>query len=711
LTATRGRLKIEPVPRDPRYDVLFEPVRIGPKTLRNRFYQVPHCSGFSFVKPWSQARHRSTKAEGGWAAVCTEFCSITPETDQNYGCARLWDEADVRALAVMCDEVHGHGALAGVELHHGGVHAGYSETRYAPIAPSQIAADSILGATPKRMELDDIRRVQADWVDAARRARDAGFDIVYVYGGHTFLPMQFLSPYYNKRTDAYGGSLENRARFWLETLEQLKEAVGDDCAIASRISVDEITDATVEVDEALEFVRMADHLVDLWDVNVSSILEWSKDSGTSRFYPEGYQLQWTGRVKEVATKPVVGVSRVTSPDLMVEIVTTGKWDIIGAARPSIADPFLPQKIEEGRLDDIRECVGNNLCISRAGRAYHLACTQNATAGEEFRRGWHPERYSPAENAEKDVLVVGAGPAGMECAMVLGRRGMRRVHLVDADADLGGCMRWMPSLPGLGQWARIVNYRRIQLDKLANVELIGKTRLDAPAVLDYGAYLVVVATGSHWAPDGLNGVTRGPIPGADASLAHVLTPEQIMLEGKAPAGRRVVVYDCDGYVVGSGLAEKLVGDGFEVELVTPHGAISHMSDETLEGAILRKHLHAIGVAQRAKTSLLEVGQRTLRAEGEFGEELELRADSIVLVTQRVSDEQLYLDLVSDPDALVAAGIAGVYRAGDCVAPRRVHDVIFDGHRLGREIDSENPALPKPYLREGYWHRVEALAPAG
>src|SRR5439155_24266055 len=160
---------------------------------------------------------------------------------------------------------------------------------------------------------------------------------------------------------------------------------------------------------------------------------WSKDSGTSRFFSEGYQLEWTGRVREVTAKPIVGVGRLTNPDRMAEIVQSGAWDLIGAARPSIADPFLPKKIEEGRYGDIRECIGGTTGAAGAEHGNQIRGTQNATAGEEYRRGWHPERFERADNADRDVLVVGAGPAGLECAIVLGKRGFRRVHLVNAEA--------------------------------------------------------------------------------------------------------------------------------------------------------------------------------------------------------------------------------------------------------------------------------------
>ena len=687
------------MPRDPKHDILFEPVRIGPKTLRNRFYQVPHCTGFGSEKPGSQARFRGMKAEGGWAAVNTEEALISSDTDYwPVVSTRVWDADDLRNLSLMCDEAHKHDSLAGIELTHGGVHSDGRESRRPSLGPSQLASDYHPFVVPKTMELPDIRRVREDWVRAARLSRDAGFDIVYVYGGHSYLPLQFLSPFYNKRTDAYGGSLENRARFWIETLEEVRAAVGDDCAIAVRFCVEALGPAGVELEEGIGLVVLADHLVDLWDVNVGSITDWSKDSGASRFFPEGYQLEWTGRVREVTAKPIVGVGRLTNPDRMAEIVRSGAWDLIGAARPSISDPFLPKKIEEGLYGEIRECIGCNVCIMKAEWGNHIGCTQNATAGEEYRRGWHPERFEPAANADNDVLIVGAGPAGMECAIVLGKRGFRRVHLVDAAPEIGGVMRWVPRLPGLGEWGRFLNWRAVQLEKLKNVEVITGTELSAKDVREYGAEIAVVATGAHWSTDGLNAYTHAAILGADAALPSILTPEQIMLEGKSVPGKRVVVYDAEGYFTAAGLAEKLAGEGHDVELVTCLERVAPVTDETLEGPMLRQHLHDVGVRQRAGFLAAEIGEGFVRGTDEFGEPLELDADAIVLVTQRLSDEALYLELAEDPDALRAQGVGALYRIGDCVAPRIIAEASYDGHRLAREIDSDDPATPLPYTRE-------------
>jgi dimethylamine/trimethylamine dehydrogenase len=688
------------MPREPRHDILFEPVTIGPKTLRNRFYQVPHCTGFGVEKPWTQAAFRGMKAEGGWAAVCTEYCSISPDSDETpYVSARLWDDEDMRALSLMTARAHEHGALAGVELWHGGVYAESREARLPQLAPSQIGSDLESVVVPKQMDRDDIRRAQAQWVAAAKRARSAGFDIIYVYGSHTYLPTQFLSPVYNHRSDEYGGSFENRARFWLEAIELVKEAVGDDVAIAVRIAADTLELSGVPMDDGLAFIRAADHMVDLWDVVIGSMWGAGRlDSGPSRFFDQGYQMKWSGRAREATEKPIVVVGRFTDPDRMAELVRGGTIDLIGAARPSISDPFLPSKIEQGRYDEVRECIGCNACYSRSIWGHHLGCTQNATAGEEYRRGWHPEKFTRAANADRAVLVVGAGPSGMECATVLGKREMELVHLVDGGDDIGGCMRWITRMPGLGGWGHVIDYRRVQLDRLTNVSLGMGARMTAADVLDYGAQIVIVASGARWAGDGLSGVTRGPIPGADAALPHVLTPEQVMVDGKRPPGSRVAVVDYEGYFTGTAIAEQLRGEGLEVEFVTSHEAVSPYSDQTLEGRPVRQRLHDLGVVVHRGVVVDRITEGGVELEGEFGARSQLEVDGVVLITQRVSDDALYRELAVDPAALAAAGIEGLFRIGDCVAPRLIADAIFDGHRLAREIDSDDPSQPLPYLRE-------------
>ncbi len=688
---------------DPRHAILFEPVPVGPKTLPNRFYQVPHASGFGSSRPRTHAAFRAVKAEGGWGGVCTDYAPVSPDSDETYAVASdCWDAADMQRLGLVADAVHEHGALAGIELVHGGALSPNGESRYPRLAPTQAAADPLYAGMAKEMTLADIRRVQDDFVTAARRARDVGFDIVYVYGAHGYLMTQMLSVVTNRRTDAYGGSLENRARLQLETLQMTREAVGDDCAIAIRMPAAGGRELLgIEHEELLEFFALADPLVDLFDVNVGA---WPEDSGTSRYFGEGSQLPWTSKVRAVTTKPIVGVGRFTSPDTMAAVVRSGDLDLIGAARPAIADPYLPTKIREGRLDEIRECTGSNVCILREETFHHVGCLQNATAGEEYRRGWHPERFDPPQDPGRAVLVVGAGLAGLECAMVLGRRGYDAVHVVDAEAEVGGKMRWVRQLPTLGDWGRTVDHRAIGLSRLPNVQVVLGRRLTAADVLDYGADLVVVATGSRWRDDGTQPHQLGPLNGAELAL----TPERIMAGERPPHGQ-VVVYDTDGYFVAPGIAELLATEGYQVHLVTPLDKVSPVSDDALEGDMLRQHLHDLGVAFHTGTGLQQIEPGRVSGHTSWGDAWSLPADGVVLVTQQQSEDTLYRELLADPDALARAGIAGVYAVGDAVAPRMPSEAVFDGHRLGREIEGRDPMAPTTWLRER--PAVEARATGG
>jgi dimethylamine/trimethylamine dehydrogenase len=680
---------------DPRHAILFEPVQIGPKTLPNRFYQVPHASGFGSVKPRTQAAFRAIKAEGGWGGVCTDYAPVSPDSDETFAVASdAWDLEDVQRLGLVAAAIHEHGSLAGIELYHGGSESLNGESRRNRLAPSQVGSEWKNASLAKEMTHADIRRVQDEFVTAARRARDVGFDIVYVYGAHGYLMTQFLSPETNRRSDGYGGSLANRARFQLETLELVKDAVGDDCAVAVRMAVHGGLELPgIEIDEMLELVAMCDPYVDLFDVNVGS---WPEDSGTSRYYEEGHQRPWTSRVREATAKPIVGVGRYTNPDTMAAVIRSGAFDLIGAARPAIADPFLPQKIREGRVDEIRECTGANVCIMREETFHHVGCIQNATAGEEYRRAWHPELFLRPADPERALLVVGGGPAGMECAMVLGRRGFEAVHLVDAGDELGGKLRWTRRLPTLGDWGRVIDHRVIGLAKLPNVSVISGRTLTAADVLDYGADTVIVATGSSWLGDGSQPFHLEPIAGA---AGRALTPERVMA-GERPwaPGSRVVVYDTDGYYVAPGIAEALRLEGYEVDLVTTKPVVSPTSDETLEGTFLRQHLHDLGVRFHVGVTVTAYDEDVVRGETEFGDPWTLPADGLVLVTWQASDDALYRELMADPDALAAAGIRAVYAVGDAVAPRMPSESVFDGHRLARELENEDPMVPLPWLRE-------------
>ncbi|MBT3629338.1 MAG: FAD-dependent oxidoreductase [Rhodospirillaceae bacterium] len=708
--------------RDPKYDVLFEPIQIGPKTMKNRFYQVPHCNGAGSLRPGTQAAFRAMKAEGGWGAVCTEACSIDPEIDTTPNTlATLWDNGDVINMRHMCDSLHAFGCLAGVEMWYGGGESANLDTRDIPRSSAEWTSDYARSAYSHVCDEDDIHEIQQMYVEAGKRAVQAGFDIAYVMGSHTTIAMHFLSPLTNKRTDGYGGSLENRARFWLETLEMVKTAIGDECAVAVRLAVDQIlgADGIQAHEEGIQFVELATNegLVDLWDINICDFLEWGEDAGPSRFYKANHQAPFTKHIRAAAKAPVLNVGRFTNPDDMVDIINSGQVDIIGAARPSVADPFLPNKIDEGRVDDIRECIGCNICIARWERGAPLICTQNPVANEEYRRGWHPEKFEQAKDSGS-VLVAGAGPAGLECARVLGLRGYD-VHLCEADGEIGGHVRDVMRLPGLSEWGRVVSYRQTQLDKLKNVEIHTNSPMTADSVLTYGADKVVICTGFTWNADGMSHVTMAPIPGVDASTAQFATPDQVMA-GKE-IGDRVIVVDGDGYFTGVSLAELLADQGKQVSIVTHLPSVGQMTEYTLEAPNLHRMMHEKGIVQYTSTWLEEVvpdnlvkakvfnlyrdgyERTTEPVAGELprkaGTEFEiLEADTIIVVTGRSANDGLFRELKERKGEWQAEGIEAVYAAGDCYAPRFMADAIFDGHRIAREFETKNPRRPLPMLRE-------------
>jgi dimethylamine/trimethylamine dehydrogenase len=492
--------------------------------------------------------------------------------------------------------------------------------------------------------------------------------------------MHFLQRRHNHRTDEYGGSLANRARLLRELIEDTKEAVGAECAVAVRFAVDELRGAEgIEASgEGRELVAMLAELPDLWDVNVS---DWAHDSRTSRFAPEGYQEEFVRFVKTVTTKPVVGVGRFTSPDAMVSQIRRGVLDFIGAARPSIADPFLPRKIESGEDDDIRECIGCNVCVSGDYTMTPIRCTQNPTMGEEWRKGWHPENVPP-RSGEDDFLIVGAGPAGLECARVLGRRG-HTVHLVEAQTELGGRVTREAGLPGLAAWARVRDYRLGQLLKLGNVEILRASPVTAEQVLEFGARRVVLATGARWRRDGVGRTHTLPVPGFGRE-SNVLTPDDVM-DGRYPEGP-TVVFDDDHYYIGGIVAEKLCRQGLEVILVTPAERVSAWTVNTLEQHAIQRHLLELGVRIMANMHVAAFSGAEATLECVYtGRRSGLAAASIVTVTSREASDELAAALATSAEALGAAGITSVVSIGDCLAPSTIAAAVYAGHRYAREFD--------------------------
>ena len=538
---------------------------------------------------------------------------------------------------------------------------------------------------PRTMDRADIQALLQWQAEGARRAQRAGFDIIYVYAGMGYLPYEFLLPEYNQRSDEYGGSIENRVRIVRELLEVTRDAVGDRCAVALRISLEELRGrpGTTAESEAHEVVALLADVPDLWDVKMDSS---PTDCAPSRFTAEGSHEPIIEFVKRVTKKPVVGVGRFTSPDVMVSQIKRGVLDLIGGARPSIADPYLPNKINEGREHEIRECIGCNICISSWHDGVPVRCTQNPTAGEEWRRDWHPERFTPPASSAS-VLVVGAGPAGLECAVTLSRRGYP-VTLADKAEEFGGRLRFETRLPGLATWGRVVDWRLGQLRASPRVSLYPGNELEVDDILALEHTHVVVATGARWTTM-LYGANEFPIPALDAP--RMFTPDDIAA-GLVPEGP-IVVFDFDNYYLASAIAEHLAKLGQHTTYVTTGGSASAWTLMTNELPLIHRALVKAGVPILTGQRVTAFDGAELIMEDIFGGVTKaLACRSLVIVGIRKPRDELYRSLLARGAELDKAGIASVRLIGDALAPGAIVHAVHSGHRYARELEVQAGSLP-------------------
>jgi len=666
------------MPPDSRFGILFQPIKIGPVTAKNRFYQVPHCTGMGYERPRTLAAMRGMKAEGGWGVVCTEYCSVHPSSDETpYPFATMWDVDDVRNHAAMTEAVHAHGALAGIELWVSGDHSANLTSRQVPIALNGRHVGMPDPVQTRSLDRADITAIRRWHVDSARRAVTAGFDIVYVYAAHHYLLSTMLNPALNRRRDEYGGIAANRVRLVKELLQDVKEVVGHRCAVAIRWSIED--DDGAITDDRLEMTSQLAGLPDLWDVTIA---DYSIEMGGSRFVKEGALEERIRAIRSIVHEPVVTVGRYTSPESMLRLVKSGTADFVGAARPSIADPFLPNKIAEGRFDDIRECIGCNLCYAHNSRGVPIRCTQNPTMGEEWRRGWHPERM-PARASDSAVLVVGAGPAGLEAARALGQRGYR-VTLAEARRAAGGRVSQESALPGLSEWARVRDWRLTQIGKMPNVDLFLESAMTEEDVIAAAPDHVVIATGSYWRKDGVGRFSASPV--FDPQSADIRSADDAITNDAARGS--VIIYDDDGYYIGSLLAEKLALAGCNATLISTESEIAHWTRYTQEQAAILARLAQLGVGWRCNLLATRWASGRLETTCRLSGKVEIiEASTLIPVTSRLPNRQLHDELLLRLEQGRAGGIKSLRLIGDAEAPATIAHAVYAGYRLAHTFEGE------------------------
>ena len=666
---------------------LSERVSIGRFLTRNRFFAAAHGCGFGHRDPSAAIEMRRAKAAGGWSVVCTEQTEIHPTTDMSpYVELRAWDERDLPVLERTADAIHRHGALAAVELSHGGANVPNLGTMESPLSPSGGLVTTTLDVMPEPIQthamddrdIGDLRRWHRE---AALRCRTAGFDIVYVYASLILgLPNQFLSPRFNRRTDAYGGPLNNRLRLLSDLMADTKDALGDDCAVAVRLTVDELLSADDPAHpELCAALDLMDGNADLWDIVVCGLGE---DAGSARFDSSSQRSDILSVVKGQTRKPVTSVGFIADPDTMGQFVEDGVLDLFAAARPSIADPNLPKKILEGREDEIRTCIKCNICVACDLGSVPVRCTQNPTFGEEFRRGWMADIIAERQSDSR-VAVIGGGPAGLECAAALGERGYETT-LYEAEELPGGRVTRECQLPGLGLWAAVRDNRLRRIERSGHVDMrTGQTATVEP-LLSQGYDHIVLSTGSEWRRDGL---ARAGSPNPFiADDAVILTPDDIMA-GMRPSGH-VLVHDEDHYYMGGLVAEVLGAAGARITLTTPAAEASIWTHRTMEQRFIQRKLLRMGVAIRPHLRLQSIEPGGAMLSCVFsGAEAEIAADAIVLVGARRPRDDLFRALA---DAMPGDGTSRrpeLSLIGDARSPALIVHAVRSGHRFARDLDSE------------------------
>ncbi len=677
--------------KHPRYPKVFSPIRLGPVELGNRFYASPHLVPYSVGGSPTPAyvEYVRARVEGGCGLVVASMAGYH-RTAAPVACPQ--PEDNIPGFAALADAVHDAGGkIFGQPWYHWGQPGWWQpmSPRVPALSPSVSQYDfSGFRASTRAMSTADIDRVIRSFAESTVNLRRAGFDGVMMHASHGTVMEQFLSPYFNRREDAYGGSFDGRLRFVMETLEVVREAAGGDMAVGIRLNCDELLQGGYGTEEARAYLAhiAASGLIDYVDLDVAVEPDqlWM---GMPPVLLEKHPYKpYVEAVRDAAGDvPVLSVlGRLTTIGEAEAALESGLCDMVGAARALIAEPDLVRNAHEGREERSRTCIACNWCIGGMHEGTQ-SCPVNPAAWRET--ALHPNRYPPAPETCK-VIVVGAGPGGLEAARVAALRG-HQVQLWEARETLGGALALWASLPGREFFAKSIEWWESELQRL-QVDLRIGVQATAPDILAESPDAVVLATGALHNRQGQSNFRDNPIPGCEQPF--VCLPEDILLGVVEPTGR-VVVLDAEGTNAGVGVAEVLGKRGCQVTLLTPAFApVSSRVQVAEETRFIMQRLHEAGVEIRPRTYIESIGPHRLDLFDAYTGEASLidAVDSVVLATGRSP--------VSDLESELDGQVPQLFPVGDAAAARHWSAASYEGHIFARLIGE--PGAPGS-LSEAYF----------
>ena len=634
--------------------LLFSPLEIRGMRLRNRINMAPMVTNYATIRGEVTDRlitYYAARSHGGAGLITVEATVVSANGRSFTHNLCIYDDSHIPGLRRLTDAVHEGGAKITVEIYHAGRRTNSAIARSHPVAPSAVPAKG--GEVPWELSIGDIERIQDDFVQAARRAREAGFDAVTLHAGHGYLINAFLSPHSNKRQDGYGGSPRARARFGLEILQQVRAEVGEEFPILCRLTANEFVDGGLRLEDAQQIATwLEEDGVDAIDVSAGTV-ETAYMTNLYMMFPRGIHVPLAAGIKERVSVPVFAVGRINDPLLAEKILAEGKADGITMGRALIADPELPNKAREGHLDDITPCIGClQGCTDRLQAQLDIACLVNPAAGREQYIGVAPARL------KKRVLVVGGGIAGMEAAWVARQRG-HSVELYERGPKLGGQFLLAGAAPGKEEIHGLVRFLSGQVEH-SGVAVHTDSEIAPDKIREIAPDAVIVATGAQ--------PMTPQVPGAELAVRS-----WDVLAGKVQAGSTAVVVG--GGQVGCETAEYLAERGCRVTI------LEMLPDVALDmGARAREpfldKLISVGVNMITHAAVTSIGEREVSYDRAGLPEKLAGIDTVVMAVGSVANRTLAESLRDAPFE--------VHIVGDCVKARRGMEAVHEGFAAGAAI---------------------------